>query len=81
MADLLLGLQLLSGKPAGTWPRSIGQVPLSALYPAPFHRPFQLLLNVALGGHWPGIPDETTEFPRCMAVDYVPLYQNREQEG
>jgi hypothetical protein len=81
MANLLLGLQCLGGNPACTWPRSIDQVPLIALYPAPFDRPFHLLLNVALGGPWPGNPDETTEFPRCMAVDYVPLYQNREQVG
>jgi beta-glucanase (GH16 family) len=48
-------------------------------YPAPFDRPFHLLLNVAVGGRWPGNPDETTEFPQCMAVDYVRVYQNPAQ--
>lgn len=46
-----------------------------AAYPAPFDRPFHLILNVAVGGRWPGYPDETTEFPQCMAVDYVRVYQ------
>jgi beta-glucanase (GH16 family) len=81
MANLLLYDQRLGGKPACTWPRSIDQVPLGALYPAPFARPFQLLLNVVVGAHWPGNPDQTTEFPRCLAVDYVRVYQNREQEA
>jgi beta-glucanase (GH16 family) len=49
-----------------------------AEYPAPFDRPFHLLLNVAVGGHWPGNPDETTVFPQCMAVDYVRVYQSAE---
>ena len=44
-------------------------------YPAPFDRPFHLILNVAVGGRWPGYPDETTKFPQCMAVDYVRVYQ------
>jgi hypothetical protein len=81
MANLLLGDQRLGGKPACTWPRSIDQVPLSALYPAPFARPFQLLLNVAVDGHWPGNSDETTEVPQFMDVDYARVYQNREQEA
>ncbi len=51
---------------------------LDAEYPAPFDRPFHLLLNVAVGGRWPGNPDETTEFPECMAVDYVRVYQSPE---
>lgn len=49
-----------------------------AEYPAPFDRPFHLLLNVAVGGHWPGDPDETTDFPQCMTVDYVRVYQRAE---
>jgi beta-glucanase (GH16 family) len=35
---------------------------------------FFLLLNVAVGGEWPGFPDETTEFPQTMLVDYVRVY-------
>ncbi len=37
--------------------------------------PFYLILNVAVGGHWPGDPDETTPFPQQMRVDYVRVYQ------
>ncbi|MFP4346192.1 MAG: family 16 glycosylhydrolase [Anaerolineales bacterium] len=40
-----------------------------------FDHPFFLLLNVAVGGQWPGYPDETTEFPQRMLVDYVRVYQ------
>ena len=32
-------------------------------------------MNVAVGGYWPGMPDETTEFPQEMIVDYVRVYQ------
>jgi beta-glucanase (GH16 family) len=39
-----------------------------------YDHPFYLLLNVAVGGHWPGYPDETTTFPQRMLVDYVRVY-------
>jgi beta-glucanase (GH16 family) len=44
-------------------------------YPAPFDKPFFLILNVAVGGTWPGSPDETSVFPQTMLVDYVRVYQ------
>ena len=44
-------------------------------YPAPFDRPFFILLNLAVGGNWPGSPDGTTVFPQRMYVDYVRVYQ------
>ncbi len=34
-----------------------------------------LILNVAVGGNWPGNPDSTTVFPQQMLVDYVRVYQ------
>jgi beta-glucanase (GH16 family) len=40
-----------------------------------FHRPFFLLLNLAVGGNWPGSPDGSTVFPSRMQVDYVRVYQ------
>ena len=40
-----------------------------------FDHPFFLLLNVAVGGNWPGNPDATTEFPQTMLVDYVRVYR------
>ena len=39
-----------------------------------FDHPFFLLLNVAVGGGWPGDPDATTTFPQQMIVDYVRAY-------
>jgi beta-glucanase (GH16 family) len=36
--------------------------------------PQYLILNVAVGGHWPGYPDTTTSFPQRMLVDYVRVY-------
>lgn len=43
-----------------------------------FDHPFFLLLNVAVGGSWPGNPDATTELPQTMKVDYVRVFV---QEG
>ncbi|HEX6717425.1 MAG TPA: hypothetical protein VF088_09955, partial [Pyrinomonadaceae bacterium] len=40
-----------------------------------FDHPFFLILNVAVGGTWPGSPDATTVFPQTMLVDYVRVYQ------
>ena len=40
-----------------------------------FDHPFFLLLNVAVGGGWPGSPDATTVFPQTMLVYYVRVYQ------
>jgi beta-glucanase (GH16 family) len=39
-----------------------------------YNHPFFLILNVAVGGNWPGAPDETTAFPQTMHVDYVRVY-------
>jgi beta-glucanase (GH16 family) len=39
-----------------------------------FDHPFFMLLNVAVGGDWPGSPDHTTIFPQHMLVDYVKAY-------
>ena len=46
----------------GTWPFDSG--------------PQFLLLNLAVGGNWPGNPATTTVFPSEMVVDYVRLYTN-----
>ena len=40
-----------------------------------FDHPFFIILNVAVGGSWPGSPDSTTVFPQQMRVDYVRVYQ------
>jgi beta-glucanase (GH16 family) len=39
-----------------------------------YDHPFFLLLNVAVGGQWPGSPDDTTTFPQTLTVDYVRVY-------
>ena len=36
-----------------------------------FDNPFFLILNVAVGGSFPGAPDASTQFPQQMVVDYV----------
>ena len=40
-----------------------------------FHQNFFFIFNVAVGGNWPGSPDNTTIFPQTMAVDYVRVFQ------
>jgi beta-glucanase (GH16 family) len=40
------------------------------------NQPFYILLNVAVGGDWPGSPDGNTPFPQQMNVQYVHVYQH-----
>jgi beta-glucanase (GH16 family) len=40
-----------------------------------FEHPFFLLINVAVGGQWPGSPDSTTTFPQTLKVDWVRAYE------
>ena len=47
-----------------------------AAFPAPFDQKFHLILNLAVGGNWPGYPDNTTEFPQKFVIDYVRVYQD-----
>jgi beta-glucanase (GH16 family) len=46
-----------------------------APFPAPFDERFHFIFNIAVGGDWPGRPDETTVFPQRMEVDYARVYQ------
>jgi beta-glucanase (GH16 family) len=39
-----------------------------------YDHPFFIILNLAVGGGWPGNPNETTKFPQKMLVDYVRVY-------
>jgi hypothetical protein len=41
----------------------------------PFDLPQFFIFNVAVGGNWPGNPDQTTVFPQHMIVDYIRVYQ------
>lgn len=37
--------------------------------------PMHLLVNLAVGGNWPGSPDQTTVFPATYDIDYVRAWQ------
>lgn len=45
--------------------------------PADFTRPVHFLLNLAVGGTWPGHPDRTTKFPARYQVDYVKAFTKK----
>jgi len=50
-------------------------------YPAPFNQTFFVQLNLAVGGNWPGNPDETTDFDKAeFEIDYVRVYQKPEYD-
>jgi beta-glucanase (GH16 family) len=49
-----------TGNFPGTWPFDQG--------------PQFIILNLAVGGSWPGNPNSTTVFPSQMVVDYVRIY-------
>ncbi|HWS90577.1 MAG TPA: glycoside hydrolase family 16 protein [Pyrinomonadaceae bacterium] len=40
-----------------------------------FDHPHFMILNLAVGGYWPGDPDSTTVFPQKMYIDYVRVYR------
>lgn len=41
----------------------------------PFNNPFFFIMNVAVGGNWPGNPDNPEIFPQRMIVDYIRVFQ------
>ncbi len=53
----------LSGLSGAVWPFDAGQSNF-------------IIMNLAIGGSWPGSPDSTTPFPSEMLVDYVRVYTN-----
>jgi beta-glucanase (GH16 family) len=59
--------------------RSTADLPPGA--PWAFDHPFFLVLNVAVGGYWPGDPNATTPFPVDMLVDYVRVYRMAEERA
>ncbi|MCQ2109640.1 MAG: glycoside hydrolase family 16 protein [Fibrobacter sp.] len=40
-----------------------------------FHKPFFFILNVAVGGNWPGFEIDDSQFPNEMLVDYIRVYK------
>lgn len=61
----------LDGQLFGT--RTSADIPAGTVWV--FDSPFFMILNVAVGGNWPGSPDGTTTFPQKMLVDYVRVYK------
>ena len=55
-------------------PRATGAVNKAANPVAPFDQPFYLLLNLAVGGNFPGIIYDTRKAPYTMQVDWVRVY-------
>lgn len=53
---------------------------ISPAYMDEFRHPFFLLVNLAVGGNWPGSPDNTTIFPQQLVVDYIRVFQKNETE-
>lgn len=54
------------------------QIDITPDHMTEFHEEFFFLFNVAVGGNWPGYPDETTVFPQQMRVDYIRMFQINE---
>ena len=63
-SNLYATLTSVQWSPSGTWV---------------FDHPFFIILNVAVGGDWPGAPNATTVFPQTMLVDYVRVYKRKMQ--
>lgn len=42
-----------------------------------YDHPFFIVLNLAVGGQFPGPPDGTTQFPQTTKIDYVRVYRHR----
>ncbi len=53
----------VSGLSGAVWPFDAGQANF-------------IILNLAVGGSWPGSPNSSTPFPAQMLVDYVRIYTN-----
>jgi len=51
------------------------EISISATDMSEFHEEFFFIFNVAVGGNWPGSPDNTTIFPQQMKVDYIRVFQ------
>ena len=51
-----------------------GNVVSKLATPAGLDKPMYMLVDLAVGGNWPGSPDATTHFPADLKVDYVRAY-------
>ena len=46
--------------------------------PPDLHKPMYMLVNLAVGGHWPGAPTFATPFPARYQIDYVRAYKSKD---
>ncbi|MDP1578959.1 MAG: glycoside hydrolase family 16 protein, partial [Candidatus Didemnitutus sp.] len=60
----------IDGMPYGTSSINTAQWPTMTA----FHNKFFIILNLAVGGNWPGYPNTSTEFPQTLRVDWVRVY-------
>jgi hypothetical protein len=51
------------------------EIDISPDHMTEFRNEFFFIFNVAVGGNWPGYPDNTTVFPQSMKVDYIRVFQ------
>jgi len=59
--------------------RTASDVPAGARWV--LNHPFNLVANLAVGGIWPGAPDETTSSPSDVLIDYVRVYRAPQIRG
>jgi Glycosyl hydrolases family 16 len=53
-----------------------------ASHPTPqdFHQPMYMLVNLAVGGHWPGDPNSSTRFPATYSIDWIRAYTRQNEQ-
>jgi beta-glucanase (GH16 family) len=45
--------------------------------PPDMHTPMYILIDLAVGGHWPGSPDASVHFPATLAIQWLHVYQRK----
>lgn len=58
------------------WHSNAGGIGEDLTFPAPFDRDFYMQFNLAVGGNWPGSPDDSTVFPQQVVVDWIRVYES-----
>ncbi|NND47511.1 MAG: glycoside hydrolase family 16 protein, partial [Woeseiaceae bacterium] len=69
--------ELYASQPSDVWSSAADNAGPSA----PFDQNFHVLLNLAVGGNFPGDPNGTTPFPATMEVDWVRVYSGEDPDG
>ena len=61
-----------------TWLRDdkvFNRIDITSPYMSEFNQPFWFILNIAVGGSWPGNPNISTVLPQYMVIDYIRVFQ------